>query len=377
MNLNEREVAVKSTRLKLIMYSSADKVDGQGVGSAYEEQVALIREGASDLFDVKINDWTSKPDIQHFHTIDPTFFVKMQDKKAVNIAYCHFLPETVDESLKIPSPFFKVFANYLITFYKTADRLVVVNPCFIDPLVELGIPRENVYYIPNYVSKETFYPKPEAENRVYREKLGIDPDTFVVLGAGQVQTRKGVLDFVKVAESMPDVTFVWAGGFSFGVITEGYDELSKIQKNPPKNVHFLGIVPREEMVNLYNAANVLFVPSYNELFPMTILEAVNVHVPLVLRDLDLYKDILFGHHMSAGDNEGFVACIQSLRENPDIYEKYQRESLILSEFYSKEHVLQMWREFYLSAYGEKQYELRKDKNTSKKKKPKKHKTKRS
>ena len=95
------------------MYSSADKVDGQGVGSAYEEQVALIKEGADDLFDVTINDWTTKPDIQHFHTIDPTFFVKMQDKKAVNIAYCHFLPETVDESLKIPSPFFKILRVFL------------------------------------------------------------------------------------------------------------------------------------------------------------------------------------------------------------------------------------------------------------------------
>ena len=39
---------MKNSRLKLIMYSSADKVDGQGVGSAYEEQVALIREGASE-----------------------------------------------------------------------------------------------------------------------------------------------------------------------------------------------------------------------------------------------------------------------------------------------------------------------------------------
>ncbi len=39
------------------MYSSADKVDGQGVGSAYKEQVALVSQ-ARDLFDVEVN----KPD---------------------------------------------------------------------------------------------------------------------------------------------------------------------------------------------------------------------------------------------------------------------------------------------------------------------------
>lgn len=368
---------MKNAKLKLIMYSSADKIDGQGVGSAYEEQVALVKEGASDLFDVRINDWTSKPAIQHFHTIDPTFFVKMQDKKAVNVAYCHFLPATVDESLKIPTPFFKIFANYLITFYKSADRLVVVNPSFIEELVKLGIPRENVYYIPNYVSKKKFHPKGKEARDAYRKKLGIDEDAFVVLGAGQVQTRKGVLDFVEVAKQMPDTTFVWAGGFSFGVITEGYEELHKIQKNPPENVKFLGIVPREEMVDLYNMADVLFVPSYNELFPMTILEAINLRIPLVLRDLDLYKDILFGHHMQASDNEGFVQCLSALKNDAELYEKYQLESQILSEFYSKEHVLQMWREFYLSAYGEKQYALRQGKKTKKKKEKKTKKEKRA
>ena len=65
---------MKNKKIRIIMYSSADKVDGQGVGSAYEEQVQLVKEGASDVFDVVVNDWTKKPDIQHFHTVDPIFF---------------------------------------------------------------------------------------------------------------------------------------------------------------------------------------------------------------------------------------------------------------------------------------------------------------
>lgn len=250
-----------------------------------------------------------------------------------------------------------VFRSYLIQFYKSADRLVVVNPSFIDALVAYGIDRERIYYIPNYVSKEKFYRKSDDECASIRKKYGIDKDAFVVLGAGQVQTRKGVLDFVNVAKQMPDVQFVWTGGFSFGRITDGYEELKKLQENPPENCKFLGIVPREEMVDLYNIANVLFVPSYNELFPMTILEAVNLHVPLVLRDLDLYKDILFDRYMHADNNEGFKNCLLKLKNDSDVYVKYQNESRLLSEFYSKEHVLNMWREFYLSAYKDKQEEL--------------------
>lgn len=68
-------------KLSITMYSSADKVAGQGVGSAYKEQVRLVKEGASDLFDVRINDWKHRSDIQHFHTVDPQFFVKMHDHR--------------------------------------------------------------------------------------------------------------------------------------------------------------------------------------------------------------------------------------------------------------------------------------------------------
>ena len=36
----------KHDKLKITMFSSAESVAGQGVGSAYEEQVELIRSGA-------------------------------------------------------------------------------------------------------------------------------------------------------------------------------------------------------------------------------------------------------------------------------------------------------------------------------------------
>ena len=39
-------------KIVINMLSSADKVEGQGVGSAYLEQVNLVKEGADDLFTV-------------------------------------------------------------------------------------------------------------------------------------------------------------------------------------------------------------------------------------------------------------------------------------------------------------------------------------
>ena len=51
-------------KIRINMLSNADKVHGQGVGSAYLEQVALVKNELNEYFDVVIND--SKPaDIIH------------------------------------------------------------------------------------------------------------------------------------------------------------------------------------------------------------------------------------------------------------------------------------------------------------------------
>ena len=335
------------SKIRINMLSKADSVEGQGVGSAYIEQVNLLKDGASDIFDIKIND-KNDADIIHIHSINPEFYFKMKRTKGVSVCYVHFLPHTLDGSIKLPKPIFNIFKKYVIKFYNTADNLVVVNPIFIKDLEKYNIKRDKITYIPNYVSKENFYKLDKKRVEEVRDELGIDKDSFVVLGVGQIQTRKGVLDFVDVAKNMPDVTFVWCGGFSFGHITDGYEELKKVYENPPSNVKFLGIVPRDRMNLMFNMADLLFMPSYNELFPMAILEAVNIGIPLLLRDLDLYKDILFSKYLYGNNVEEFVSSIDSLRKDKRLYNKQSKLSLSISEYYSKENVLKIWINYYKS-----------------------------
>nr|WP_277620182.1 glycosyltransferase [Listeria cornellensis] len=152
----------------------------------------------------------------------------------------------------------KFFYKYVILFYKRMDVLVVVNPSFIPQLVAYGIPEEKIKYIPNFVSANTFYPMATADKMALRKEHGIAPDAFVAIGVGQVQHRKGVLDFIEVAKQLPEMQFIWAGGFSFGKITAGYKELKEIYDNPPANVDFPGIIERADMNAYYNMADVLF-----------------------------------------------------------------------------------------------------------------------
>ena len=105
------------------MLSKADSVDGQGVGSAYIEQVNLIKELLSDTFEVRINS-RKKADIVHVHSVNPGFYCRFKKKNGVRVIYCHFLPETLDGSIKLPKLFLKIFKTYVLSMYKRSDEIV-------------------------------------------------------------------------------------------------------------------------------------------------------------------------------------------------------------------------------------------------------------
>lgn len=334
------------------MLSSATKVKGQGVGSAYIEQVSLVKEGLKGKFEV-YEGAKIKSDIVHVHTIDPKFYFKAKAarKYGHSVGYVHMLPETVETSLNMPKFAKKIFYWYMIKFYKSMQYLVTVNPYFIGELARYGVDKSKVTYIPNYVSSEQFHPVSHDEKMKLREKYGIDKNKFTVMSAGQLQVRKGIFDFLKIAEQLPDVQFVWAGGFSFGAITDGYKEITKVVENPPHNVKFLGIVDRSEMNGIYNIADVMLLASFEELFPMTILEAMCANIPILLRDLEIYNDILFDFYRKDTDVDGFINTINRLQSDTDYYDESVALAKKGNEFYSKEHVLKMWEEFYSKVYN--------------------------
>ena len=137
-------------------------------------------------------------------------------------------------------------------------------------------------------------------------------------------------------------------------MTDGYKELKAIMDNPPENVKFVGIIPRGEMNGIFNLSDLLFMPSFSELFPMSILEAVNSYKPVLLRDLDLYEEILFKDKdcYAIGRNvDEFDEQVKKLASEKKYYEHYSKGSRVISDFYSKEHVKNIWREYYPRIYN--------------------------
>jgi 1,2-diacylglycerol-3-alpha-glucose alpha-1,2-galactosyltransferase len=330
---------MKIAPLKLRVLSKATSVPGQGVGAAYLEQVGLIKQ--SKKIQV-LKKGQSSPDLYHVHTINFRYWLAMLSISRPKVVYVHFIPSTLSTSIKLPKIFFGILKWYLKQFYRTASYLVVVNPTFIDPLVKMGIKKEKIKFIPNYVDEKNFTTKSTvaALKKQYKFKR------FTVLGVGQVQLRKGILDFVEVAKKLPNIDFVWAGGFSFKTLTSGYEELKELMDHPPANVRFLGIIPRENMKELYKAADLFFLPSFDELMPMSVLEAAVCKNPILLRDLTLYEPVFFNQYLSATDVNGFVKIIKKLSEDSSFYEASLAHATWLKAHYQKDAILKQWEDFY-------------------------------
>ena len=116
--------------------------------------------------------------------------------------------------------------------------------------------------------------------------------------------------------------------------------------NPPENLIFPGIVEPERMRELYALADLFLLPSYNELFPMTILEAASCEAPIMLRDLDLYKVILEGNYRPTTDVEEMKQAIVEYREHPEALKELKEKAKAISKEYSEEHLLEIWLKFY-------------------------------
>jgi len=332
------------------MRSAAHTIKGQGIGACYEEQVKLIKERLSTEFEVTENA-RGTFDLVHYHTVNPNYFVErlLSKHRTIGVGYVHFLPDSLEESIQLPKAVRKLFTKYMLSFYNSMDYLITENPAMIEKIRTYGITAPELLCIPNFVSSEMFYPMEEIESVVAKRKLGIPTNRFIVLGVGQLQPRKGIVDFVETAKRLPEMHFIWAGGFSFGKISEGYDEIKELMKAPPPNVQFLGMIDREEMPWIYNTCDVLFLPSSEELLPMSILEALSCKKPILLRDIPLYEGTLFEYYLHGNTDETFAESLQKLAEDQVLYQRWCEKAWEGRKLYLKEQALAHWENFYRCA----------------------------
>ena len=157
--------------------------------------------------------------------------------------------------------------------------------------------------------------------------LKLSENEFVVLGVGQLTARKGIEDFLDIAEAIPEVKFVWAGGRPFKGFTEGIKRINKRLDNAGKNVINIGQINLEDMPKIYAAADLMLFPSYQENCPLAPIEAAACGMPVIYRDIEEYRSLYENPYISAGSIEEFI----TLTKRMIIDRQFYNEGLKISE----------------------------------------------
>lgn len=275
-----------------------------------------------------------QPDILHVHTVGWQAIKKLRHNGAKKVISAHVVPDSFIGSFIFAKAWRPFGGAYLRWFYNKADLLVAVSDSTKKELERMGV-KPNIEVINNSIDT-SLYRSAKVTRAEMRELLGIEKDAFVVIGAGQIQPRKRVDDFVAAAKELPDVHFVWVGGMPFGKLAADNAKMKKLMKNAPSNVHFPGIIALEDMVNYYRMADMFWLPSEQETFGLVIVEAAASGLPVMLRDIGDYDTTFADDAILVSTRKEAVEAITHLQKNAAVYNEWKAASRdIAARFDSK------------------------------------------
>lgn len=190
-------------------------------------------------------------------------------------------PRSIWELGAIPRghPVIRALEGVEAWLYRTAARVVVVSPAFVEPVRQvLRDPLAEVPVITNGVRLERF--DPGLDGGPVREGLGIPSDAFVALYAGTHGEAHGLGVVVEAARRAPEITWLLVG--------DGSRKAELVAQGAGiENLRFEDAVPAEAMAGLYAAADVGLVPLrdlplFETVLPSKIFELWAMATPVVL-----------------------------------------------------------------------------------------------
>jgi glycosyltransferase involved in cell wall biosynthesis len=219
------------------------------------------------------------PDIVHIHNIGPGIFIPLLKLFGLRVVLTYHSANYEHDKWGLISKKILKASEWIST--KWADRIIFVNKAkmkfFGDDVLQKSV------CIPNGVHQVS-----RTIDIDYISRLGLKPGKYI-LTVGRITQEKG-FDYLINAflqNPIPSYRLVIAGGIDH---TSQYtNNIYDIVQLHPDFLIAPGYVDGENLRQLYSHAALFVLPSYNEGFPLVLLEAMSYHLPVLASDISANK----------------------------------------------------------------------------------------
>jgi len=200
-----------------------------------------------------------------------------------------------------------------------ADLYISISRRIEKDLMELGIPRGKITYLPNGVDTKLFSPKGEKEDNL-------------LLFVGRLTSTKGLhvlLESLPYLRKSVHLVIVgpadWSLTYNQGILKW----IEKENKEGRHKIQYLGALDHSDIIKWYQKAAIVILPSFLEGFPVVILEALSCETPVIATPAggipEVVQNYKNGVLVPPNDPLKLGEAIQYLIENKDVRIKMGRE----------------------------------------------------
>jgi glycosyltransferase involved in cell wall biosynthesis len=238
-----------------------------------------------------------KPDIIHTHTFKAGYVIrrKKQSVPVIHTFHGHLLDDPEFSGFKS-----KIIIELERMLAKKSAKLVTVGRRVSEELLEQKIGyRSQFVNIPPGVVPVNVTPRAQA-----LKNLNLEDDGKPLVGwIARVTGVKNPMQALEVADAMPDIRFVIAGGG---------DLLEQVKAAAPANVSVIGWA---EASDLFGAADIILSTSENEGMPVALIEAQLAGKPVVATDVGSVSEVILNHETGIVTNKNagsLASAVESL-----------------------------------------------------------------